>query len=169
MQNRTLQQYTYHQWANGRIFSRLNELPAAVYDREIKSVFSSIEEVIVHIYQTDGMWLSVMSGDSFEETMAIIKQLKRNAAEKDLDGMRELYADLADRFESFFNEQDDLDTVISIEHPRYGKLETPISSLVQHVVNHGTYHRGNITAMLRQQGHAGVPTDFVFFLYEDTP
>ncbi|WP_313897918.1 DinB family protein [Brevibacillus sp. FSL L8-0520] len=37
---------------------------------------------------------------------------------------------------------------------------------MQHVVNHGTYHRGNIAAMLRQQGYAGVPTDYVFYLYE---
>ncbi|MEH7531611.1 DinB family protein, partial [Priestia megaterium] len=32
--------------------------------------------------------------------------------------------------------------------------------------NHGTYHRGNITAMLRQLGHPGVMTDYVLYLYE---
>lgn len=70
------------------------------------------------------------------------------------------------QYETFFEGIENLDKVISIEHPRYGKLETPISDLVRHVVNHGTYHRGNITAMLRQQGHPGVPTDYVFYLYE---
>ncbi|MFC0332820.1 DinB family protein [Paenibacillus sepulcri] len=29
------------------------------------------------------------------------------------------------------------------------------------LVNHGTYHRGNITAILRQLGHPGTPTDYV--------
>jgi uncharacterized damage-inducible protein DinB len=37
---------------------------------------------------------------------------------------------------------------------------------MQHVVNHGTYHRGNITAMLRQLGSKGISTDFIFYLYE---
>lgn len=71
MKNRTLQLYGYHQWANNRFFDHLEELPDEVYEKEIQSVFSSIAEVIVHIYRTDGMWLSVMSGDSFEETMSV--------------------------------------------------------------------------------------------------
>ena len=80
--------------------------------------------------------------------------------------MHELYSQINQQYESFFEELDDLDEAITIEHPTYGKLETPISDLVRHVVNHGTYHRGNITAMIRQQGHAGVPTDYVFYLNE---
>ena len=167
MENRTRQQYKYHNWANERVFNHLKELPEEVYGREIKSVFSSIEEVVVHIYRTDGMWLSVMSGDPFEETMTVINQLKEKVAGRDLEGMQKLYGEMASQYEDFLNGQDDLDKGITIEHPRYGKLDSPISSLVQHVVNHGTYHRGNITAMLRQQGHAGVPTDFIFYLYEE--
>lgn len=167
MKHSAIQQFDYHKWANSRVFNHLKELPDEMYDREIKSVFSSIEEVIVHVYQVDGMWLSVMSGDSFEKTMEVITQLKENSSDRDLDGMQSLYSEINKQYESFFEETEDLDEVISIEHPRYGKLETPISDLVRHVVNHGTYHRGNITAMLRQQGHAGVPTDYVFYLYQN--
>lgn len=99
MKNPTLQQYNYHQWANSRVLNHLKELPKEIYSNEVKSVFSSIEEVI------------------------------------------------------------------AIEHPKYGKLDTPISGMIKHIVNHGTYHRGNITAMLHQQGESGVPTDYVFYLY----
>jgi len=59
-----------------------------------------------------------------------------------------------------------LDATTQYRHPTYGVLEARYSDIVQHVVNHGTYHRGNIAAMLRQQGYAGVPTDYVFYLYE---
>jgi uncharacterized damage-inducible protein DinB len=55
---------------------------------------------------------------------------------------------------------------MTIEHPQYGRLDTSISEIVQHVVNHGTYHRGNLTAMLRQQGHPGIATDYLFYLLE---
>lgn len=34
------------------------------------------------------------------------------------------------------------------------------------IVNHGTYHRGNLTVMLRQLGRSGVSTDYIFYLYE---
>lgn len=166
MKHPILQEYNYHKWANDRIFEHIDKLPDKLYDSKIKSVFSSIKEVLIHIYQVDGMWLSVMSGHSFSETMNVIKQLKERSENPDLGEMRTLFKEINLQYEEFFSEQDDLDEVISIEHPRYGKMDTPVSDLVKHVVNHGTYHRGNITAMLRQQGQAGVPTDYIFYLYK---
>lgn len=165
MKHRAIQQYNYHQWANNQFLEHLKELPADIYTQEIESVFSSIAEVITHVYRADGMWLSVMSGDSFEETMQVIKKLETQSKGKGLTNMQKLYEELAKQYSAFFEHQN-LDEVISIEHPRYGSLETSVASLVQHVVNHGTYHRGNITAMLRQQGEKGTPTDYVFYLYD---
>lgn len=161
-----MQQYNYHRWANDRFFNHLKELPDGVYDREIQSIFSSVSEVIIHIYQVDAMWLSVMAGDPFEETMAKIEQIKERSAHQGLEKMQGLYAELAEQYRDFINGVDDSNASITVEHPRYGTLETSVAELVQHVVNHGTYHRGNITAMLRQQGESGVPTDYVLFLYE---
>ncbi|MGQ0439466.1 DinB family protein, partial [Bacillus sp. B-TM1] len=54
---------------------------------------------------------------------------------------------------------------VTICFPFVGKLETSILELVQHVVNHGTYHRGNITAMIRQLGHSSTMMDFVLYLH----
>lgn len=166
MKNHTIQQYDYHRWANSRVLSHLHDLPRDLYTKEIKSVFSSVAEVVIHIYRTDGMWLSVMSGDTFEETMTVINRLKEKSAGQDLDGMQKQYEEMAKRYIDFLNDQDDFEAPISIEHPKYGSLETSVAELVTHVVNHGTYHRGNITAMVRQQGHAGVPTDYIFYLYD---
>lgn len=144
----------------------MKELPSEVYSQKIESVFSSIEEVVRHIYQTDGMWLSVISGDSFEETMTKLHQLQEESTSADFDGIQQCYDKISAQYTNFLKKQDNPDEIISIEHPHYGKMETAVSSLIQHVVNHGTYHRGNITAMLRQQGYAGIPTDFIFYLHE---
>lgn len=165
MEHHAIRQYNYNQWANGRFFEHLKTLPDEIYNKKIESVFSSISEVFAHIYQVDRMWLSVMSGDSFEQTMEIIERGKERSAGKNLHEIQLLFDEVSEQYTAFFNNQD-LDEVISIEHPRYGALDTPVSELVQHVVNHGTYHRGNITAMLRQQGHAGVPTDYIFYIYD---
>jgi uncharacterized damage-inducible protein DinB len=37
----------------------------------------------------------------------------------------------------------------------------PLGVLFQHVVNHGTYHRGQIAGMLRQIGAAPASTDLI--------
>ena len=166
MKNPVIREYNYHKWANTKIFNHLKELPEEVYHQEITSVFSSVKEVLIHMYQVDGMWLSVMSGAPFSDTMNVIKELKQKSENPTLDELINLFKEINEQYESFFTDLGDPENNIEIEHPRYGKLKTRVSELIQHVVNHGTYHRGNITAMLRQQGHAGVPTDYIFYLYE---
>lgn len=166
MNQPAIQEYNYHKWANDKIFNHLKKLPSEAYSNEVKSVFSSIKEVLIHMYQVDGMWLSVMSGKPFSETMSVIKELKQKSADPSLDELINLYEEVNKQYQSFFADRNDLDEPIEIEHPTFGKLNTRVSDLIKHVVNHGTYHRGNITAMLRQQGHAGAPTDYIFYLYE---
>lgn len=168
MKHLAIQQYQYHKWANDRIFEHLKELPEEIYNQQIKSVFSSLQEVLIHIYQADGMWLSVMSGDDFSQTMKILKQQKEKSSGQPLDQMNRLYKEMNQSYEVFLHEHDDLDKLMKIQHPKYGELETSVTEMVKHIVNHGTYHRGNIAAMVRQQGHAGVSTDYIFFLYDRT-
>jgi uncharacterized damage-inducible protein DinB len=40
----------------------------------------------------------------------------------------------------------------------------PLEQMMQHVVNHSSYHRGQVTTMLRQLGVEAVPTDFLVFI-----
>jgi uncharacterized damage-inducible protein DinB len=39
----------------------------------------------------------------------------------------------------------------------------PLWQLLYHVVNHSTYHRGQVTTMLRQLGAAPAATDFLLY------
>lgn len=165
MKHRALELYDYHVWANNRVFERLKELPADICHQPVQSVFPSIFEVLVHIYLVDTTWLGVMRGDGFGEIRALVVRLQDETKGKSIEEMEVLFVELSKQYNAFFDCQEDLDRPVSGEHPRFGRLETRLSQLVQHVVNHGTYHRGNITAMLRQLGHAGVPTDYVFYLY----
>lgn len=168
MKHPSIQLYDYHKWANYRVFEHLKSLRAEVYDKEIKSVFSSIREVLAHIYQVDGMWLSVMSEDELSKTMEIINQLHKKSQGRNPEGIKQLFEELNRQYETFLGEHKDLDKEITIKHPHYGEMKARVSELVKHVVNHGTYHRGNITAMLHQQGHKGVSTDYIFYLYDKT-
>ena len=47
-----------------------------------------------------------------------------------------------------------------------GKTRVSLASLMQHLVNHSTYHRGQIALMLRQLDAVPPATDFVVFLRE---
>jgi uncharacterized damage-inducible protein DinB len=44
------------------------------------------------------------------------------------------------------------------------RYANPLGLLIQHQINHSTYHRGQVTTMLRQLGAQAIGTDFVTFL-----
>lgn len=166
MKHHALQLYSYQVWANKRVFQHLKEYSNEIYTKEIHSVFPSLSEVLAHLHIVDTLWLGVMRGDSFDDIMSLVNRINEEVKNKSLEEMETMFADKAEQYKKFFDGQEDLDKVITIEHPSLGKLEACLSDLIQHVVNHGTYHRGNITAMIRQIGYPGVPTDYIFYLYD---
>lgn len=163
----SLRHYDYHVWANRKVFTHLKELPREIYTQEIQSVFPSISDALAHIYIVDNVWLYTMSGHSYEETAQMRDRWKEETEGASLKEMEKLCDKLTDRYRDFFRQVEDMEAITSYSHPRFGTLKTSYAELIQHVVNHGTYHRGNITAMLRQLGHPGVMTDFAFHLFEE--
>ncbi|PFW71995.1 damage-inducible protein DinB [Priestia aryabhattai] len=166
MSHHLLKLCDYHAWANQKIFDRLKELSEDIYDKEIQSVFSSISKVMAHIYVSDNIWLDCISGKKFDEAFASANQLREEIETKRIEDVETMFFDLSGRYKAFLNRQEDIETAFVLETSFAGRLETRLSDVVQHVVNHGTYHRGNITAMLRQLGHPGVMTDYILYLYE---
>jgi len=166
MKQDSLRLYDYHVWANKRVFNHLKELPSEVYQQEVKSVFSSVEQVVIHLFKTDVVWLCAMSDKTYEEIQQFVGKYSAEMENKTLEEMEKEYLKFSEQYIDFLSSQEDLEASKTLKHPKYGQLETRLSELVQHVVNHGTYHRGNITAMLRQLGYPGPSTDYIFYLYE---
>lgn len=166
MKHAALKKYEYHVWANQRVFSRMKELPDEIYDKEIRSVFPSIAKTLQHMYLTDVVWLNTMAGGTYEETRKLVGERAAQLNNKGISEMENEYDKLSKQYENFLASLDSLDLNIPCEHPEYGKYDAQYSELLEHVVNHGTYHRGNITAMLRQLGYSGPSTDYIYFLYE---
>lgn len=163
-----LQQYDYHVWANRKVCEYLQGLSEEVYRKEIVSVFPSIYDTMVHIYVIDSGWLSFFnSGGVAEMSPAYLESLKDSIARlvaetegKRIEELGRLMDDLAARFRLFIEQHENLHTL----HPS-GDFRASCLDYIQHMVNHGTYHRGNVTAMLRQIGHPGTPTDYGYYLY----
>jgi uncharacterized damage-inducible protein DinB len=60
----------------------------------------------------------------------------------------------------------DLDRVLEFSTFAGKQSSGPLWSMLQHLANHGTYHRGQITTMLRQLGAKAVGTDLIGFYRE---
>lgn len=165
MQHSVIQAYNYHVWANKRLFEHLKTLPVDVWSTKIQSVFPSISQTFIHMYITDTIWLGTIVEKNFDEVKTLAIHLSEKIKDTTLQEMELLFLTLSEEYQEFFAREENLEKVISPEHPHFGRLDTNVFELIQHVVNHGTYHRGNITAMLRQLGYTGTSTDYIFYLY----
>ncbi|MEI2316197.1 DinB family protein [Bacillus paramobilis] len=167
MKEYMLKQVDYHAWANIRLFNRLKELPnyETIINEQIQSVFPSIKDTFAHMYITDQVWLHILHGKSMNEVIQDREILRTQIENKSLYELEKMFENMVNQYKDFLNTIQDVNAVFVIENPYAGKLETSILELVQHVVNHGTYHRGNITAMIRQLGHSSTMTDFVLYLH----
>ncbi|WP_274653428.1 DinB family protein [Paenibacillus humicola] len=166
MEHPTVKLYNYHVWANKLVFDHVKKLPEGTAETEVQNAFPNVLAVLAHIYAVDEMWLSVIRGATFDEARAVVMRANEEAAEMKLGGQERKFDETADKYRAFLADGRDLDRTIPVFHPKIGEQQALLGELVQHVVNHGTYHRGQVTSILRQLGHAGVPTDYAFYMFE---
>ncbi len=160
------QLYEYHVWANDQLFTHLEQLPEEAFHAEVTSVFPSVSQTLGHMYLYEQLYMHVLAEVPNADIFPKMSGWMEDAKVKTVDEVRQLFYGVAEQFRDLLRRTPDPDKTMTIEHPKYGSLDTHFSDILQHVVNHGTYHRGNVTAMLKQQGYAGVPTDYIFYLLE---
>ncbi|WP_205513587.1 DinB family protein [Longitalea arenae] len=161
--NHSLFMYEYHTWANKTLISHLQDLPDGSCRAPIKSVFPSIFEALMHVYIIDKGWLSLLmeeyQPDDYNAIQASVNDLIASTKNNSLQELEEKQQVLAEATVRFIMKNDMADS------RDFAGVRMSYADVIQHIVNHGTYHRGNITAMLHQLGHKGVPTDYGLYLY----
>ncbi|RNB79239.1 damage-inducible protein DinB [Brevibacillus fluminis] len=157
--------YDFHIWANLTMLNYLQELPAGMYEQELTSVFPTISSVMPHIYVTDRCWLEIMNGTNMSEALEHSNQIKEEIAKAGIADLKELFSQSAEKYREFFATHENMDAAIVVDNPYAGVRENSYAQIVLQVVNHATYHRGNITAMLRQLGHPSTMTEYALYWY----
>ncbi|WP_439021959.1 DinB family protein [Bacillus thuringiensis] len=164
--NHAKNMYAYHLWANKVLLERIKELPSNVLYKESNSSYPNIAQTFSHIYVVDVMWLQVLKGIGMQEALEASMALLKKTNLYSVDEFIKSFEELASQYEEWMNSQKDLEQKINLNNPWSGARETAYSEILFHVVNHGTYHRGNITTMLRQQGHASTMNDLALYWYQ---
>ena len=153
--------FAFNAWANHRVLGAVEALSVEQFTKPLGSSFSSVRDTLVHIYGAEWIWLERLHGNSpagFPEAKDFT----------DLASLRAKWALQEDKAASYAGRitQAELDEVIEYKTLSYGAVKNPRWQAMQHVVNHGTYHRGQVVTMLRQLGAKGVATDLIGFYRE---
>jgi len=137
----------YHYWARDRVLAAVETLPADQYARDLASSFKSIRETLTHTYAAEWAWYQRWHGTS---PAALI------AADQfaDVAALKTAWTDHERNMRAFVDglSEADVDRVIEYKLLSGAAGASPIGQMVQHVVNHASYHRGQVTTMLRQLG-----------------
>ena len=137
----------YHYWARDRLLDALEPLTADQYNRDLGSSFKSIRETATHIYAAEWAWYQRWHGESPTALLATDRFA-------DLAALRQAWSSHEAKMRAFIDGLRDGDVARIIEFKLFNGTggASPIGQMVQHVVNHASYHRGQITTMLRQLG-----------------
>ncbi len=152
----TMELYDYHAWSNEKMLQHVMTLPDGVFTAKVNSVFSSIAETFGHIAAVDEAWFSRMKGN---QPPAIEAKRFANVQEA-----QAYFGGLQTQIRQFLSEQEDVEKTVEYRNTKGQRFENTIAEIVRHIVNHGTYHRGNVAAMIRQLGHTGVSTDYIGYV-----
>lgn len=167
MMNHPLQMIRYNNWAMQTLLSHLKTLPSGVLNQEVNSSFPTIAHAFSHIYAVDKVWYMVVNGTGMQEALGACMPLANETIAYTADEFADAFGRLAGQYQEWFRSEPDLGQTILLENPYAGNRLTSLAEILLHAVNHGTYHRGNISTMLRQLGHASTMTDYVFYWYQE--
>ena len=153
--------YDYNAWANRRVLSAAEKLTAQQFLNPLHSSFTSVRDTLAHIYGAEWAWLERFQG----RTPAALPSAEEF---RDIAGLRAKWLEQEERLLTFVRglSQADLDREMEYKTFKFGLYRNPLWQSMQHVVNHGTYHRGQVTTLLRQLGAQPILTDLMHFYPE---
>jgi uncharacterized damage-inducible protein DinB len=153
--------YDFNAWANHRTIEACAALAPEQFTRDLASSFRSVRDTLAHIYGAQWIWLERWHG-------RIPAALPSAADFPDIDTVRRRFIEI-DRnlvdFAASLN-ADDLHRVVQYKSVAGVAQAQPLWQMLQHVANHSTYHRGQVTTMLRQLGAKATSTDLIAFYRE---
>jgi uncharacterized damage-inducible protein DinB len=150
--------YRYNRWANRTVMETVGALTFDQFNQRLGGSFPSVRETLVHLMGAEWIWLQRWKGVSPKALL--------NATEfPDLDSIKTRWRDIEREQMDFVGQVTDS----SLEQPlKYVNLkgqtfEYPLGRALQHLVNHGSYHRGQVTNFLRQLGAQPAATDLLVY------
>jgi len=152
----------YHYWARDRMLAAVETLTPEQYTKDLGNSFKSVRDTVVHIYFAECAWLARWKAEPPQQSLdprnfPDVAMIRRAWTEHE-GKMRSLLDGLGEH---------DVDRVYAYKNLAGQDFKSIFWHMFQHVVNHATYHRGQITTMMRQLGaNPGKPQDLIAFYRE---
>jgi uncharacterized damage-inducible protein DinB len=155
--------YAFNRWANDKMLDACRMLSPEQYDAEPAPGWAPVRFTVYHIARATDGWLRALANDPDQSIPEEAEVSTPDAA-----------AGLLDRAYRTFDSLLPTLTPESLTTPRTfsrrGRTALlPPWLVLRHIVNHATYHRGQVASKLKTFGIQQPDTDLVFWALEQPP
>jgi len=157
------QLYDYNRWASLRILAKAGTLASEDFVRPMGNSFSSVRDTLAHILGAEWIWLERWQGRSPKALLDAATFPKVQSLQSRWETVEH---DQTQFIEALTQQR--LVEELAYLNQRGQRYSYPLWQQMVHVVNHSSYHRGQITTLLRQLGAEAVSTDLLVY-YDENP
>jgi uncharacterized damage-inducible protein DinB len=151
--------HAFNRWADTQFVEAIRKLTPEQYTQEPAPGWASVRASLVHIAGATALWARRLEGEP-------VAKLATEAEVPTLDDAVQLLAQGHDAFDRLLAgaSPEYLASIWTSLDPRGVQRSMPYWVAYRHVVNHATYHRGQIASKLRRFGVEPPKTDFVLWV-----
>jgi uncharacterized damage-inducible protein DinB len=152
----------YNLWANKKVCEFLLTLTDEQLNREVLSSFPSLQKTVLHSWDAQFIWIERLNGRSLT---GFPSKSFSGTFEDATKGLLESSQQLIDFVET--SNESFLKTPLTYKNIAGEEFKNSVCDIIQHIVNHGTFHRGQKITMLRHLGFTKLfSTDYIAFCRE---
>lgn len=143
--------FDYDSTANRRVLDLLRD--SAFVNEEIRGL-------LAHIVSAKKVWMKRLKQEH-SSSIAIWPDLDWKECEALIEENRDAYRNyLAEKA------ADDLTAKVHYQNSKGAAFETPVRDILNHILIHGGYHRGQIAKKVREAGGEPINTDYITYVRE---
>jgi uncharacterized damage-inducible protein DinB len=152
----------YHYWARDRMLDAVAALTPEQYTKDLGNSFKSVRDTVAHTYLAEWVWHSRWTGTSPTSFLPLDQF-------PDVPTIRRIWSDHEVKMRAFLDAQGraGLDRTLEYRLMNGQPSQSVFWHMLQHVMNHATYHRGQVTTMLRQLGAAPPKSQDLIVFYRE--
>jgi len=144
----------YNTWANRLIMSNIETMPEDLFDKSVGGSFGSLKATILHLFESDYLWTQRWKGIP----LANIPSWDANTP----TSINKLWLPIQDEMTTLAKNIPPQQNIHFITR-KGAHFNLPFEVIVTHLSHHGSYHRGQITHIIRELGQKPVATDYFIF------
>ncbi|SEW39029.1 Uncharacterized damage-inducible protein DinB (forms a four-helix bundle) [Chitinophaga sp. YR573] len=150
----------YNIWADNIAIGWLNQINDEQWDQVIISSFSSIKQTAIHIASAEKIWV-----DFWENVSAPVYLSAGFKGTK--NDLIEIWKKASVGLKKFIEEypEENYQQQVKFKKPNGEEGRMEFSQTFPHMINHSTYHRGQLVTLLRQAGFTKLSSTDLFTYY----